>query len=138
MTQNSSAAAERLYAIAHRSATSDGISRAVRMEDSTLNPKLILHALQVPLVKDKDVGPCRLQRRHFAVKGLGRVNVVTNPLRMSDSRSFAIMGQNKSYIVLKRALTALISPSEVDRIWLWVYYNKIPIYPMFYLLKGEL
>ena len=21
--------------------------------------------------------------------------------------------------------------------WLWVYYNKIPIYPIFYLLKGD-
>ena len=29
------------------------------------------------------------------------------------------------------------SPPEVDRIWLWVYYNKIPIYPIFYLLKGD-
>ena len=28
------------------------------------------------------------------------------------------------------------SPPEVDRIWLWVYYNKIPIYRIFYLLKG--
>ena len=26
---------------------------------------------------------------------------------------------------------------EVDRIWLWVFYNKIPIYPIFYLLKGD-
>ena len=29
------------------------------------------------------------------------------------------------------------SPPEVDRIWLWVYYNKIPLYPIFYLLKGD-
>ena len=29
------------------------------------------------------------------------------------------------------------SPPQVDRIWLWVYYNKIPIYPIFYLLKGD-
>ena len=28
------------------------------------------------------------------------------------------------------------SPPEVDRIWLWVYHNKIPIYPIFYLLTG--
>ena len=28
------------------------------------------------------------------------------------------------------------SPPEVARIWLWVYYNKVPIYPIFYLLKG--
>ena len=28
------------------------------------------------------------------------------------------------------------SPPKVDRIWLWVYYNKIHIYPIFYLLKG--
>ena len=26
---------------------------------------------------------------------------------------------------------------EVDRIWLWVCHNKIPIYPIFYLLKGD-
>ena len=32
--------------------------------------------------------------------------------------------------------TLVYSPPEVDRIWLWVYYNKIPIYPIFYLLKG--
>ena len=25
----------------------------------------------------------------------------------------------------------------MDRIWLWVYYNQIPIYPIFYLLKGD-
>ena len=30
------------------------------------------------------------------------------------------------------------SPPSVDRIWLWVYYNKTPIYPIFYLLKGAL
>ena len=30
-----------------------------------------------------------------------------------------------------------IVPRLVDRIWLWVYYNKIPIYPIFYLLKGD-
>ena len=29
------------------------------------------------------------------------------------------------------------SPSEVDRIRLWVYYHKISIYPIFYLLKGD-
>ena len=29
------------------------------------------------------------------------------------------------------------SPPEVDRTWLWVYYNKIPRYPIFYLLKGS-
>ena len=26
---------------------------------------------------------------------------------------------------------------EVDRIWLWVYHNKIPIYFIFDLLKGD-
>ena len=25
----------------------------------------------------------------------------------------------------------------MDRIWLWVYYNKIPIYPIVHLLKGD-
>ena len=29
------------------------------------------------------------------------------------------------------------SHPEVDRIWPWVYYHKIPIYPIFYLLKGD-
>ena len=29
-------------------------------------------------------------------------------------------------------------PPEVDRIWLWVnYFNKMPINPVFYLLKGD-
>ena len=28
------------------------------------------------------------------------------------------------------------TPSE-DGIWLWVYYKKTPIYPIFYLLKGD-
>ena len=31
----------------------------------------------------------------------------------------------------------IYSPPEVDRIWLWVYDNKMPIYPIFYLLKGD-
>ena len=29
------------------------------------------------------------------------------------------------------------SPPKVDRIWLWVYSNKFPIYLIFYLLKGD-
>ena len=29
------------------------------------------------------------------------------------------------------------SPPYVDRIWLWVYYDEIPIYPIFYLLEGD-
>ena len=29
------------------------------------------------------------------------------------------------------------SPPSVDRIWLWVDHNKIPIYPIVYLLKGD-
>ena len=29
------------------------------------------------------------------------------------------------------------SPPLVDRIWLGVDYNKIPIYPILYLLKGD-
>ena len=28
-------------------------------------------------------------------------------------------------------------PSKYGLIWLWVYYDKIPIYPIFYLLKGD-
>ena len=34
------------------------------------------------------------------------------------------------------AVTNTYSPPQVERIWLWVYYNKIPIQPIFYLLKG--
>ena len=34
-------------------------------------------------------------------------------------------------------VSRVCSPPEVDKIWLWVYYNKIPIYPIFYLLKGD-
>ena len=30
-----------------------------------------------------------------------------------------------------------IVPPSVDRIWLWVCYNKIPIYPIFYLLRRD-
>ena len=29
------------------------------------------------------------------------------------------------------------SSLQVDRIWLWIYSNTIPIYPIFYLLKGD-
>ena len=29
------------------------------------------------------------------------------------------------------------SPPKVDRIWLWVDYDKIPRYPRFYLLKSD-
>ena len=35
------------------------------------------------------------------------------------------------------SLLQVYSFSEVDRIWLWAYYNKVPICPIFYLLKGE-
>ena len=31
----------------------------------------------------------------------------------------------------------IYSPPGVYRIWLWVYYTKIPLYPIFYLLKGD-
>ena len=30
-----------------------------------------------------------------------------------------------------------MAPPKVDRIWLWAYYNKIPIYSICYLLKGD-
>ena len=29
------------------------------------------------------------------------------------------------------------SPPQVARIWLWVYHQKIPLYPIFYLRKGD-
>ena len=31
----------------------------------------------------------------------------------------------------------MYSSPEVDEIWLWVYYNKIPIDPIFYVLNGD-
>ena len=36
----------------------------------------------------------------------------------------------------ERIFRAIYSPAQVDRIWLWVCYRKIPIYPIFYQLKG--
>ena len=35
------------------------------------------------------------------------------------------------------AMFSNCSPPSVNRIWLWVQYNKNPIYPIFYLLKGD-
>ena len=35
------------------------------------------------------------------------------------------------------ALTNSYSPPSGDRVWLWAYYNKIPMHPIFYLLKGD-
>ena len=32
---------------------------------------------------------------------------------------------------------SVYSPPYVDRIWLWVIHDKIPIYPIFYLLKED-
>ena len=31
----------------------------------------------------------------------------------------------------------VLNVKAVDSIWLWVCYNKIPIYPIVYLLKGN-
>ena len=39
--------------------------------------------------------------------------------------------------VMKASVPSIYGPPYVDRIWLSVYYNKIPIYPIFYLLNGE-
>ena len=33
--------------------------------------------------------------------------------------------------------TVAASPPLVDRIWLWVYYHKIRMYLIFYLLQGD-
>ena len=35
------------------------------------------------------------------------------------------------------ASTSKYRPLLVERIWLWVYSNKIPIHTIFYLLKGD-
>ena len=34
-------------------------------------------------------------------------------------------------------LLSVYIPPKVDRIWLWVYHNKIPIYPILYLFMGD-
>ena len=48
--------------------------------------------------------------------------------------------QAKGFRVVEDMLGIQIQYSlpYVDRLWLWVYYNKVPIYPIFYLLKGGL
>ena len=38
---------------------------------------------------------------------------------------------------LRGLFPIIIVPLKVDRIWLWVYFDTIPIYPIFYLLKGD-
>ena len=42
----------------------------------------------------------------------------------------SVCGQNMRFRVY--------SPPQVDSIWLSVYYNRFPIYPIFYLLKGTI
>ena len=42
----------------------------------------------------------------------------------------------RNYGGCKESCTTYSTP-PVDRIWLWVYYNKMSIYPLFYLLKRE-
>ena len=37
----------------------------------------------------------------------------------------------------KRSQRVTYSPPSGDRIWLWANYNKIPMHPIFYLLKGD-
>ena len=34
-------------------------------------------------------------------------------------------------------IAGIYSPPQVDRIWLWVFLDSIPIYPILYLLKGD-
>ena len=47
--------------------------------------------------------------------------------------------QNLGFRVLGfKVLESFFSGSVgVDRRWLWVCFNKIPIYPIFYVLKGD-
>ena len=47
-------------------------------------------------------------------------------------------GQRSAVARRWQGTLATYSPRKVDRIWLWAYYHKIPIYPMFYLLKGTI
>ena len=48
-------------------------------------------------------------------------------------------GDSASLSQKRTARPRELSYSPVDRIWLWIYYNKIPIYPIdsFYLYKGD-
>ena len=48
------------------------------------------------------------------------------PMRAEHGKMHRPVGYVKGY-----------SPPSVNRIWLWVYHDKIPIYPNLYLLKGD-
>ena len=54
---------------------------------------------------------------------------VGREIRARKGKVFATEGQG--------FLVRRIVPPQVDRRWLWVCYNKIPLYLIFYLLKGD-
>ena len=61
--------------------------------------------------------------------GLGFVRALCRPtLTMTILGYFGGLGLGYDYS---------FSPPSVDRTWLWVYYHKILIYPILYLLKGD-
>ena len=63
--------------------------------------------------------PALLQQRGFRAQHL--------ELCPKDKNSLSTEGVGRS---------STYTPPRVDRIWLWLYYNEIPIYPTFYLSKG--
>ena len=60
-------------------------------------------------------------------------------LRLETPGRQCIQGSDmQSRVRAPRLGFRVYSPPEVDKIWLWVYCNKIPIYPIFHLLKGTI
>ena len=49
---------------------------------------------------------------------------------------FHCLGARTRWTTSKNLREAFVK--VLNRIWLWVSYNKIPIYPIFYLLKGNI
>ena len=77
----------------------------------------------------------REPRYYYTPKGLGAYGYAgCRPLQTVWLSGFCTAG------MVPRASTETprsYSPPSVDRIWLWVVHNKIPMYPIFYLLKGD-
>ena len=73
----------------------------------------VLGCTKAPTVPQGKRGSCNEPARSLASRDLG-YSSATNSMQFQAS-----------------------SPPSVDRIWAWVYYNTIPIHPIFYLLKGD-
>ena len=73
--------------------------------------------------------PLVLENAHIVRLCLMHLSDLAKAAKAQSCRESQDSGSLKSFRVE--------GPPEVDRIRLWVYPNKIPIYPIFYLLKGD-